>query len=165
MSNEVKYISYEEALNVYNKMIDASDGGFDGVRDEGGILATLDFVQDDMYYPDFSDKLSYLVFKFCSGHYFNDGNKRIALTLGAYFLYKNSYVWQATIFMRQMESIVYHVAASNIDQDLLLRIMTFFMKGEDYDEELKIDIANAMGNGELGIKGEDYEITDEDDNF
>ena len=61
MSNEVKYISYEEALNVYNKMIDASDGGFDGVRDEGGILATLDFVQDDMYYPDFSDKLSYLV--------------------------------------------------------------------------------------------------------
>lgn len=44
MSNEVKYISYEEALNVYNKMIDASEGGFDGVRDEGGILATLDFV-------------------------------------------------------------------------------------------------------------------------
>lgn len=52
MSNEVKYISYEEALNVYNKMIDASEGGFDGVRDEGGILATLDFVQNDMYYPD-----------------------------------------------------------------------------------------------------------------
>ena len=43
-------------------MIDASEGGFDGVRDEGGILATLDFVQNDMYYPDFSDKLSYLVF-------------------------------------------------------------------------------------------------------
>ena len=50
MSNEVKYICYEEALNVYNKMIDASEGGFDGVRDEGGILATLDFVQNDMYY-------------------------------------------------------------------------------------------------------------------
>ena len=57
MSNEVKYISYEEAINVYNKMIDASEGGFDGVRDECGILATLDFVQNDMYYPDFSDKL------------------------------------------------------------------------------------------------------------
>ena len=25
-------------------MIDASDGGFEGVRDEGGIRATLDFV-------------------------------------------------------------------------------------------------------------------------
>ena len=86
--------------------------------------------------------------------------KRIALTLGAYFLYKNSYFWQATTFMRQMESIVYHVAASNIDQNLLLRIMTCFMNGEDYDEELKIDIANAMSKGELGIDGEDYNTED-----
>lgn len=88
MNEEVKYISYEEALSVYAKMIDASDGGFDGVRDEGGIRAALEFVQNDMYYPNFSDKLCSLVYKFCSGHYFNDGNKRIALTLGAYFLYK-----------------------------------------------------------------------------
>ena len=56
-----------------------------------------------------------------------------------------------------MESIVYHVAASNIDQELLSRIITCFMEGKDYDEELKLDIANAMSNGELGIKGEDYQ--------
>ena len=49
--------------------------------------------------------------------------------------------------MRQLESIVYHVAASNIDKDLLSRIMTAFIDGIDYDEELKIDIANAMTNG------------------
>ena len=89
MNNEIQYISYEESLVVYRKMIDASDGGFTGVRDKGGILATLDFVQNDIYYSTFAEKLSYLVFKFCSGHYFNDGNKRIALTLGAYFLHKN----------------------------------------------------------------------------
>ena len=99
----------------------------------------------------------HLVFKFCSGHYFNDGNKRIALTLGAYFLYKNSYFWQATTFMRQMEAIVYHVAASNIDKDLLHRIMACFMAGSDYDEDLKIDIANAMSKGVFGVRGEDYE--------
>lgn len=69
-------------------MIDASDGGFEGVRDEGGIRATLDFVQNDLYYPTFADKLTYLMYRFCSGHFFNDGNKRIALTLGAYFLHK-----------------------------------------------------------------------------
>ena len=51
MNEEVKYISYEEAISVYAKMIDASDGGFDGVRDEGGIRAALEFVQNDMYYP------------------------------------------------------------------------------------------------------------------
>lgn len=160
MNEDIKYIDYEEALNVYHKMIDASDGGFEGVRDEGGILATLDFIQNDLYYPTFADKLTYLVFRFCSGHYFNDGNKRIALTLGAYFLHKNGYNWHAVIFMRQLESIVYHVAASNIDKDLLSRIMAAFIDGIDYDEELKIDIANAMSNGELGIKGEDYNEED-----
>lgn len=156
MNNEIQYISYEESLVVYRKMIDASDGGFTGIRDKGGILSTLDFIQNDDYYPTFSEKLSFLVFEFCSGHYFNDGNKRIALTLRAYFLHKNGYPWEACIFMRQLEAIVYHVAASHIDQDLLLRIMTAFMSGKDYDEELKIDIANAMSNGELGINGEDY---------
>lgn len=31
------------------------------------------------------------------------------------------------------------------------------MSGKDYDEELKIDIANAMSKGKLGIEGEDYD--------
>lgn len=62
MNKEIQYIDYKEALNVYRKMIDASDGGFEGVRDEGGILSTLDFVRNDLYYPTFCDKLSYLVF-------------------------------------------------------------------------------------------------------
>jgi len=160
MNNEIHYISYKEALEVYRKMIDVSGGGFVGVRDESGILATLDFVQNDDYYPIFTEKLSYLVFKFCSGHYFNDGNKRIALTLGAYFLHKNNYLWQACIFMRQLEAIIYHTAASNINQELLLRIMTALMAGQDYDEELKIDIANAIDNSELSINSEDYNKVD-----
>lgn len=79
MSKGIIYIDYDEALNIYGKMIDASDGGFEGVRDEGGIRATLDFVQNDLYYPTFADKLTYLMYRFCSGHFFNDGNKRIAL--------------------------------------------------------------------------------------
>ena len=154
MNNEIHYISYEEALEVYRKMIDASGGGFAGVRDEGGILATLDFIQNDDYYPTFTKKLSCLVFRFCSGHYFNDGNKRIALTLGAYFLHKNNYLWEACIFMRQFEAIVYHIAASHIDQDLLLRITNAFMDRKDYSESLKIDIANAISKGQLGITEE-----------
>ena len=81
MNEKIVYIDYDEALNIYDKMIDASDGGFEGVRDEGGIRATLDFVQNDLYYPTFADKLTYLMYRFCSGHFFNDGNKRIELTL------------------------------------------------------------------------------------
>lgn len=67
--------------------------------------------------------------------------------------------------MRQLEAIVYHVAASHIDQDLLLRIMTAFMSGKDYDEELKIDIANAMSNGELDINGEDYRKKNDNEDY
>ncbi len=147
MSKKIVYIDYDEALNIYGKMIDASGGGFDGVRDEGGIRAVLDFVQNDQYYPSFADKLTYLMHGFCTGHFFNDGNKRIALTLGTYFLHKNDYQWHACICMKTLESIIYHVAASNIDKDLLLRIVNSFMTSTDYDEELKIDIANALSKG------------------
>lgn len=92
MSNKgIQYISFEEVLSVYQKMIDQSGGGFSGIRDEDGIRMIINNVQNDDYYPTFIEKLNYLVYRFCSGHFFNDGNKRISLTLGAYFLLKNEY--------------------------------------------------------------------------
>jgi len=147
--NEIQYISYDEALMVYQKTIEKSGGGFSGIRDAGGIMSVLEFVQNDIYYPDFVSKLSYLVFRFCSGHFFNDGNKRIALTLGVYFLHKNKQYWAATQFMQRMEAIVYHIAASNIDNELLLRIMSYVVDCQDFDEKLKIDIIHAMEKGEI----------------
>jgi len=149
--NEIEYISFEEAINVYKKTIEKSGGGFSGIRDEGGIKSVLEFVKNDLYYPDFDSKLSYLVFRFCSGHFFNDGNKRIALTLGAYFLHKNGHFWAAVQFMKRMEAIVYHIAASHIDDELLLRIMRCIVECQDFDEELKIEIARAMAKGDIGI--------------
>jgi death-on-curing protein len=147
--NEIQYISYDEALTVYQKTIEKSGGGFSGIRDKGGIESVLDFVQNDSYYPDFVSKLSYLVFRFCSGHFFNDGNKRIALTLGTYFLHKNGHYWAAVQFMQRMEAIVYHIAASNIDDGLLLRITKCLVECNDFDDRLKFDIANAMSKGEI----------------
>ncbi len=155
MNDKIQYISFEEVMDVYQKTIDNSGGGFAGVRDESGIHSVIEFMQDDIYYPTFVSKLTYLVFGFCSGHYFNDGNKRIALTLGTYFLHKNKYYWVACLFMRQVEAIVYHIAASHIDKDLLERIMQCVVDGTDYDEALKIDIANAMSQGELGLHEKD----------
>lgn len=151
MNEQIRYISFEEVIDVYEKTIYNSGGGFSGIRDEDGIHTIIEFIKNDMYYPTFVSKLTYLVFGFCSGHYFNDGNKRIALTLGTYFLHKNKYYWAACYFMLQVEAIVYHVAASHIDKDLLERIMQCVVDGTDYDEALKIDIANAMSQGELGL--------------
>ncbi|GHT24170.1 hypothetical protein FACS189430_08630 [Bacteroidia bacterium] len=51
--SEIQYISYEETIIVYQKTIEKSGGGFSGIRDKGGIESVLDFVQNDLYYPDF----------------------------------------------------------------------------------------------------------------
>ena len=97
------YIDYEEALEIYYKTVEKSGGGMAGVRDEGGIRATLDFVQDDLYYPDIVDKASYLMYSLCKGHYFADCNKRISITLTANFFLKNGYMYLLKNFMGEME--------------------------------------------------------------
>jgi len=100
MNEGLKYIDYDEALVVYSKTVAASGGGLQGVKDEGGIRKVLDFVQNDLYYPTFVEKLTYLVFGLCTGHYFEDSNKRVALTIGVWFLVHNGYYWHAYNFTR-----------------------------------------------------------------
>lgn len=149
MNDELKYIDYDGALEVYRKTVAASGGGLQGVKDEGGIRKVLDFVQNDLYYPTFVEKLTYLVFGLCTGHYFEDSNKRVALTIGVWFLVHNGYYWHAYNFMQCMEAIIYHVAASRIDKDLLQRIITCFMANEDYPEDLKLEIIHAIGGQQV----------------
>lgn len=146
MNEGLKYIDYDEALVVYSKTVAASGGGLQGVKDEGGIRKVLDFVQNDLYYPTFVEKLTYLVFGLCTGHYFEDSNKRVALTIGVWFLVHNGYYWHAYNFMQCMEAIIYHVAAGRIDKDLLQRIITCYMANEDYPESLKLEIIHAIDN-------------------
>ena len=38
MSEEIVYIDYDETLTIYGKMIDASDGGFEGVMKVAFVL-------------------------------------------------------------------------------------------------------------------------------
>ena len=144
MNNEIQYITFDEVLMVYQKTIEKSGGGLAGVLDKGKIESILDFVRNDDYYPDLVSKINYLVFSFCAGHCFLDGNKRLALTLGVYFLHKNGQYWAACQFMKRLEAIIYHIAASHIDQALSFRIMECIVNCQDFDEGLKIDIAYAM---------------------
>ena len=83
------YLSFEDVLGYYRETIEQSGGGMSGVREQAEIEKVLDFVQNDLYYPTLEDKLTYMVFAFCTGHYFADGNKRISLVIGAHFLIKN----------------------------------------------------------------------------
>lgn len=149
MSEQLNYIDYDEALEVYSKTVAASGGGLQGVKNEGGIRKVLGFVQNDLYYPTFVGKLTYLVFGLCTGHYFEDANKRVALTIGMWFLFHNGYYWHACNFMQHMEAVIYHVAAGRIDKDLLQRIVGHYMANEDYPESLKLEIIHAIENKDL----------------
>ena len=139
----------EEVVSLHLKTIEVSGGGTTGILNLNSILAALDHIQNDDYYPTFEEKLTHLFFVANKSHCFQDGNKRIAITLGSIFLLKNGYINAAKEFLYRMEIISYHVAASHIDKDLLQEIITSILYEVDYSEELKLKIAFAISQNGL----------------
>lgn len=139
------YISLEEAVKIHERTIANSGGGALGHFDLGRLESVLENIQNDDYYPELADKLTHLFFCACEFHCFEDGNKRIAITLSTQFLLKNGYLSVAQSFLREMENISYHVAAGRIQKDLLHEIMEAVLNGTfDTDEVLKLKIINAI---------------------
>lgn len=139
------YITPEEAVKIHQLTVKHSGGGALGHFDLGRLESVLQNIQNDDYYPEFVDKITHLFFCACEFHCFEDGNKRIAITLSAEFLLKNGYLFVAKSFLKEMENISYHVAAGKIDKDLLHDIMDSILKGKfESDESLKLKIINAI---------------------
>ena len=118
------YLTLEQAVEVHRKTVEISGGGALGHLDLGKLESVLQHIQNDDYYPTFEDKLTHLFFSACKFHCFQDGNKRIAITLCAQMLLLNGYLYCSGHFIREMENISYHVAAGNIDKDLLHEIIS-----------------------------------------
>lgn len=141
----IQYITIEQAIETHKKTIQYSGGGLEGQLNIGQLESVLEHIKNDEYYPTFVDKLTHLFFCACKFHCFQDGNKRIAITLSAHFLLLNGYMAVAKDFFAITENISYEVASGKISKDLLHRIMTAIMDGTyNYDEELKLDIYNAI---------------------
>jgi len=142
------YLTLEQAVEVHRKTVEVSGGGALGHLDLGKLESVLQHMQNDDYYPTFEDKLTHLFFSACKFHCFQDGNKRIAITLCAQMLLLNGYLYCSGRFIREMENISYHVAAGDIDKDLLHEIITAVINGDENDEGLKLKILNAIaGDG------------------
>ena len=120
-----------------------------GIRERDGIEKILDFVQNDLYYPSLEDKLTYMVFAFCTGHYFADGNKRISLVMGAHFLVKNNRGWAGFHFLPLMEAYIWHVAAGNIDKELLAKVIYSVINNVELDEGTQLEVIHAMKKSPL----------------
>ncbi len=144
----ILYLTLEQAVEVHRKTVEVSGGGALGHLDLGLMESVLEHMQNDDYYPTFEDKLTHLFFSACKFHCFQDGNKRIAITLCAQMLLLNGYLYCSSIFIREMENISYHVAAGNIDKDLLHEIIFAVINGDENDEGLKLKILDAIsGDG------------------
>jgi death-on-curing protein len=138
------YLNIEQAIETHKLTVRISGGGADGILDAGRLESALQHIQNDDYYPAFEDKLTHLVFAANKFHCFEDGNKRISISLGTQFLLLNGYFYCSEKFIREMENISYHLAAGEIDKPLLLEIITSIINEPDFSEELKLKILNCV---------------------
>ena len=148
---ELKYFTSEYAIKTHDKIIEIS-GGNPGIKNFGNIDSPLYHIQNDDYYPTFEEKLTHLVFSFNKNHGFNDGNKRTSIALGLFFLIVNDLDVFSNKFVMEMENIAVTVADNIVDKDLLLEIISSIINDEDYNEELKLKIVNAL---QLIVKNEE----------
>jgi death on curing protein len=140
------YITIEATLEIYSKTIEVSGGGSKGIINQGQLESVLAHIQNDSYYPEFIDKLTHLFFSVNRFHCFEDGNKRIAISIGAHFLLINGYVFVVPRFIREMENISYHLAAGKIEKEFLKEIIQAVIDDNMDNEELKLKIIEAISN-------------------
>lgn len=110
--SEFQYITLDEVKNIHlNVLIGSKESK--AIKYLDRVTTTLEFVQNEDYYPFFLDKLSYLIFSFVKNHYFFDGNKRTGLVVGTVFVANNLSIDAANIFIDQMEDVVVNLADNN----------------------------------------------------
>ncbi|MGO8822312.1 MAG: Fic family protein [Desulfomonilaceae bacterium] len=145
----IVFLTLDQAIETHRKTVEISGGGALGALDLRSLDSVLAHIQNDDYYPTFANKLTHLFFCTCQFHCFEDGNKRIAITLCAQMLLLNGYLYCVGHFLRDMENISYHVAAGKIKKELLGEIIEAFLNEEMDSEVLKLKILEAMTTPEL----------------
>ena len=140
------YPSSKQIHETYQKTIMVSGGGASGILKDGCIESIIEFIKNDDYYPNIEDKLSHLIFSVNKNHCFQDGNKRMAISLGALFLLLNGFVFIVPKFISEMENISYHVASGKINKEILSDIVKAIIYDNLEDENIKLRIFNAISD-------------------
>lgn len=65
----------------------------------------------------------------------------------------NGFLYCSGHFIREIENISFHVAAGNINKDLLHEIISAVINGDENDEDLKLKIIHAIAGDETKIHG------------
>ena len=143
MSRKFFYFNIHYAVELHDWIINNS-GGLAEINNLGLLESPLEHIQNDLYYPEFEDKLTHLVFSVNKSHVFIDGNKRSSIELGCYFLKINGYGYVVKKFVLEMENIAVWVAEGLISKNLLGEIVKSIIYEDDYSESLKLKIFLAV---------------------
>lgn len=85
-------------------------------------------------------------------HSFSDGNKRLSITIGVLFLSLNGYLYCIKRFLSEMENISYHLAAGRIEKELLDKLISSILDGEeDFNEQVKMELFLAIADETIGF--------------
>lgn len=139
------YFDTIHAISVHDDII-AKSGGNSGILNIGLLESVLEHIKNDIYYPSIEEKITHLFFSVNKNHAFNDGNKRSAIALSAYFMEINCYGFQVSRFVSEMENIAVDVADNRIDKQLLLEIISSLLFENEFSDELKWKLIEAKGN-------------------
>ncbi|MDO3693972.1 type II toxin-antitoxin system death-on-curing family toxin [Wenyingzhuangia sp. chi5] len=141
--NTYIYFEIKHAIQTHDFIIKNSGGNF-GVIDIGKIDSVLYHIQNDLYYPEFEDKLTHLVFSINKLHAFTDGNKRTSIALGAYLLEINGIEYCVDKFITEMENISVYIADNKINKALLKEIINSILTEDYFSETLKLKIIDCL---------------------
>lgn len=111
----MNYLDAETVIELHELILKYSNG-LSGVRNMNLLKSPLEAIKNDTYYPNFSEKLAFLLYSFVKNHPFADGNKRTAIVLCALFMSINGYNdREVNIFAIWGELIALNIASGNMD--------------------------------------------------
>ncbi|NDV24168.1 type II toxin-antitoxin system death-on-curing family toxin [Desulfovibrio sp. JC022] len=139
---KVLYLDLDHAVEIHDYIISES-GGTHGILNSGSLESVLEHIKNDLYYPEFLDKISHLSFAINKNHAFNDGNKRTSIALAAFFLSLNGYDHCISSFIREMENYAVWIPENKISKELLHDVIEDIIMGE-FSEETQIAVMNAL---------------------
>lgn len=137
------YFTTKYAIEKHDEIIRIS-GGLGGIKEINLLESVVGFIQNDNYYSKIHTKLSHLVYSIAMNHAFNDGNKRSAVALGAYFLQINSYENLVGKFIVEMEYVVIWIVEKKISKYMLTKIINSLITHGEITENVKISILNRL---------------------
>ena len=111
----MNYLDAESVIELHELILKYSNG-LSGVRNMNLLKSPLEAIKNDTYYPNFSEKLAFLLYSFVKNHPFTDGNKRTAIVICALFMSINGYDdREVNIFAIWGELIALNIASGNMD--------------------------------------------------